>query len=155
MKIDIGIPENTRKSIADGLAKLLADTYTLYLKTHKFHWNVTGPLFNTLHEMFEKEYLALGEAVDTIAERIRALGFQAPGSFAEFSKLTEIKEETSTPDAMTMLKKLVEGNECVIRTARGMAPKAAEANDEATLDLLTGRLQYHEKASWMLRSMLG
>ena len=155
MKIDTGIPEETRKIIADGLAKLLADTYTLYLKTHKFHWNVTGPLFATLHEMFEKEYLALADAIDTIAESIRALGFPAPGSYAEFLKLTEIQEETSVPDAQTMLKKLVEGNECVVRTARAMAPKAAEISDDATLDLLTDRMQYHEKAAWMLRSMLG
>ena len=155
MEIDIGIPEADRRAIADGLSKVLADTYTLYLKTHNFHWNVTGPQFNTLHAMFMTQYTELSVAVDDIAERIRALGFPAPGSYAQYAKLTVIPEETGVPDATGMLQQLVAGNEAVARTARTVFPVADEANDQPTADLLTQRLQVHEKTAWMLRSMLG
>jgi starvation-inducible DNA-binding protein len=154
MKIDIGINEAKRKAIAEGLSHVLADTYTLYLKTHNFHWNVTGPLFNTLHLMFEEQYNALAMAVDQIAERIRSLGFPAPGSYAQFQKLTSIKEETGVPKAEEMIKQLVEANECVVRTARKLFTETEEANDEATADLLTERMEAHEKTAWMLRSLL-
>ena len=151
----IGISESERKDIADGLCKLLADTYTLYLKTHNFHWNVTGPMFNTLHLMFEQEYNELALAVDLIAERIRALGFPAPGSYSEFSKLSSVKETPGiVPEAEEMIKLLVEGNETVIRTARTIFPVAERSNDESTCDLLTQRMQVHEKTAWMLRSMI-
>lgn len=153
-QIDIGISENDRKEISEGLSKLLADTYTLYLKTHNFHWNVTGPMFNTLHLMFEVQYNELALAVDLIAERIRALGFFAPGSYSEFSKLSTIKEEPSVPKAEEMIKLLVEGNEAVVKTARLIFPTAERANDESTCDLLTQRMQVHEKTAWMLRSMI-
>ena len=152
--IDIGISAENRAEIAAGLSRLLADTYTLYLKTHNFHWNVTGPMFNTLHQMFEQQYNELALAVDEIAERIRALGHRAPGSYREFLELTSIEEETATPDAMTMIAKLVDGQEAVIRTARGLIPLAAGAHDEPSADLLTQRLQVHEKTAWMLRSLL-
>jgi len=132
----------------------LADTYTIYLKTHNFHWNVTGPQFNTLHQMFEEQYTELAEAVDEIAERIRALGVQAPGSYAQFSELTSIEEETGTPSAEEMIKQLVTDLETVIRTARQVLPIADEANDEPSADLLTQRMQIHEKTAWMLRSMV-
>jgi starvation-inducible DNA-binding protein len=154
MKIDIGIAEKDRRAIAKGLSALLADTYTLYLKTHNFHWNVTGPMFNTLHLMFEAQYTELSTAVDSIAERIRSLGERAPGSYAEFGKLTSIEEATGTSDAKSMIKQLVEGNEAVVKTARGIFDTADSAGDEATTDLLTQRLQTHEKAAWMLRSLL-
>jgi starvation-inducible DNA-binding protein len=154
MKIDIGIAEKDRKAIAKGLSALLADTYTLYLKTHNFHWNVTGPMFNTLHLMFEAQYTELSTAVDSIAERIRSLGERAPGSYAEFGKMTSIEEATGTSDAKSMIKQLVEGNEAVVKTARGIFDTADSAGDEATTDLLTQRLQTHEKAAWMLRSLL-
>ncbi|MEM1243600.1 MAG: Dps family protein [Pseudomonadota bacterium] len=154
MQINIGINESHRHQIAEGLSKLLADTYTLYLKTHNFHWNVTGPMFQTLHTMFEDQYMELRDAVDVIAERIRALGFQAPGSYAQYSKLTSITEEVQVPKAEAMIRQLVEGNECVVRTAREMFPHVSEANDEASADLLTERMETHEKAAWMLRSML-
>ena len=154
MQINIGLAEETRQTIASGLSKLLADTYTLYLKTHNFHWNVKGPMFQTLHIMFEGQYTALADAVDVIAERIRALGVAAPGSYAQFSELTDIKEETGLPDANEMIRQLVEANECVIRTARDMVTHAADANDEATVDLLTQRMEYHEKTAWMLRSLV-
>lgn len=153
-QIDIGISENDRKEISEGLSKLLADTYTLYLKTHNFHWNITGPMFNTLHLMFEVQYNELALAVDLIAERIRALGFFAPGSYSEFSKLSTIKEEPSVPKAEEMIKLLVEGNEAVVKTARLIFPTAERANDESTCDLLTQRMQVHEKTAWMLRSMI-
>jgi len=153
-KIDIGIKDKDRKAIADGLSHLLADTYTLYLKTHNFHWNVTGPMFNTLHLMFEAQYNELALAVDAIAERIRALGVPAPGSYADFGKLTSIKEAKGVPSATDMIKQLVEGQEAVARTARKIFPIAESANDEPTADLLTQRLQIHEKTAWMLRSML-
>lgn len=153
-QIDIGISEKDRKEISEGLSKLLADTYTLYLKTHNFHWNVTGPMFNTLHLMFEQQYNELALAVDLIAERIRALGFFAPGSYGEFSKLSSIKEEPSIPQAEEMIKLLVEGNEAIVKTARLVFPTAERANDESTCDLLTQRMQVHEKTAWMLRSMI-
>ncbi|WP_207481621.1 Dps family protein [Arenibaculum pallidiluteum] len=154
MQIDIGISEADRAKIAEGLSRLLADTYTLYLKTHNFHWNVTGPMFNTLHAMFMEQYTELSTAVDEIAERIRALGHPAPGSYAQFAKLTAIREETGTPTAEEMLRQLVEGQETVVRTARAVFPLADAANDEPTADLLTQRMQVHEKTAWMLRSML-
>lgn len=154
MDIDIGISKKDRKTIADGLSRLLADTYTLYLKTHNFHWNVEGPMFNTLHLMFEQQYNELALAVDAIAERIRALGHPAPGSYAAYSKLSSIKEETGTPRAEDMVRQLVEGQEAVARTARAVFPAAEKAGDEPTADLLTQRLQIHEKTAWMLRSLL-
>jgi len=152
--MDIGISEKDRKEIADGLAHLLADTYTLYLKTHNFHWNVTGPMFNTLHLMFETQYNELALAVDLIAERIRALGEFAPGSYAAYAKLSVIKEANGVPGANEMIKELVDGQEAVARTARAMYPVVERASDEPTADLLTQRLQIHEKTAWMLRSML-
>jgi starvation-inducible DNA-binding protein len=152
--IDIGIAAKDRQQIADGLARLLADSYTLYLKTHNFHWNVTGPMFNTLHLMFEGQYTELATAVDLIAERIRALGVPAPGSYAQFAKLTSIKEETGVPAALEMVRQLVEGQETVARTAREAFPAAEKASDQASMDLLTQRLQVHEKNAWMLRSLL-
>ena len=154
VKIDIGIPEAQRKKIAARLSHLLADTYTLYLKTHGFHWNVTGPMFNTLHLMFEQQYNELWTAVDLIAERIRSLGVYAPGSYQQIGKLSSIKEEPKVPNAKGMLKQLVAGHEAVVRTAREVFPVAEKANDESTCDLLTQRLQLHEKTAWMLRSML-
>ena len=152
--IDIGIPPKNRQRIADGLSKLLADTYTLYLKTHSFHWNVEGPMFNTLHQMFMTQYTELWTALDAIAERIRSLGFPAPGTNTEFAKLTSIEESPGQPEAMKMVALLVKGHEAVARTARGVFPLAEEAGDEATADLLTQRLQTHEKYAWMLRSLL-
>jgi starvation-inducible DNA-binding protein len=154
MQVDIGIDADTRKEIADGLSRLLADTYTLYLKTHYFHWNVTGPMFQTLHLMFETQYTELALAVDLIAERIRALGFPAPGSYTEYAKLSSIPETTSVPKATEMIKLLVEGQEAVCRTARSIYAVAEKASDEPTADLLTQRLQLHEKTAWMLRSLL-
>ncbi|MBB6092679.1 starvation-inducible DNA-binding protein [Povalibacter uvarum] len=154
MKIDIGIPEKQRVKVAEGLSHLLADSYTLYLKTHKFHWNVTGPMFQTLHLMFETQYTELSTAVDLIAERIRALGSFAPGSYAEFGKLSSIKEAEGVPKAEDMIRQLVEGQEAVVRTARKIFPVAEKAGDEATADLLTQRIQLHEKTAWMLRSLL-
>lgn len=152
--IDIGIAEGDRKAIAEGLARLLADTYTLYLKTHNFHWNVTGPMFNALHLMFETQYTELATAVDQIAERIRALGVYAPGSYLQFGALTSIPEETGVPSAEEMIVQLVKGQEAVVRTARSIFPLAEKANDEPTADLLTQRMQIHEKTAWMLRSMM-
>lgn len=154
MKINIGISEPQREEIAQGLARLLADSYTLYLKTHNFHWNVTGPMFNTLHTMFEGQYIELATAVDEIAERIRALGVAAPGSYRQFADLTSIEEETGVPDARDMIAQLVEGQEAIVRTARSVFPHAEAAHDEPTADLLTQRMQVHEKNAWMLRSML-
>jgi starvation-inducible DNA-binding protein len=154
-QIDIGISEELRREIGEGLSRLLADTYTLYLKTHNFHWNVTGPLFNTLHLMFETQYTELALAVDLIAERIRALGLPAPGSYAQFAKLTSIREETDVPAAEDMIRQLVKDQEAVVRTARSIFPAVEKASDEATADLLTQRMQVHEKTAWMLRSMLG
>ncbi len=152
--MDIGITESSRNEIVKGLSHFLADTYTLYLKTHFFHWNVTGPMFQTLHLMFEGQYTELWTSVDTIAERIRALGSIAPGSYKDFSQLTTIPETEGVPTAEKMIQELVSGNEAVCRTARALIPAAEEAHDEATMDLLTQRLQIHEKTAWMLRSML-
>jgi starvation-inducible DNA-binding protein len=152
--INIGIEEKDRREIAEGLSKLLADTYTLYLKTHNFHWNVTGPMFQTLHLMFEQQYNELALAVDLIAERIRALGFPAPGTYKEFSKLSSIDEEEGELNAEDMIRKLVEGQEAVVRTARTVFPIVDKASDEPTADLLTQRMQVHEKTAWMLRSLL-
>lgn len=154
MEVNIGISEEHRHQLAKGLEALLADSYTLYLKTHHFHWNVTGPLFETLHELFEKQYLELAEAADEIAERIRALGFYAPGSYTQFGNLTSIKEEPGVPSATEMIKQLVEGQETVVRTARKLFPLAEESHDLATIDLLTRRMDKHEKNAWMLRSLL-
>ncbi len=153
--IDIGIPERSRQKIADGLGHLLADTYTLYMKTHSFHWNVEGPMFNTLHAMFMVQYTELWNALDLIAERIRSLGLPAPGTYSEFARLTSIEETPGVPDATEMLRLLVKGHEAVARTARSVFPHADKAGDEATADLLTQRLQVHEKTAWMLRSQLG
>jgi starvation-inducible DNA-binding protein len=155
MGIDIGIPDADRAKIASGLSRLLADSYTLYLKTHNYHWNVTGPLFNTLHLMFETQYTELATAVDVIAERIRALGHAAPGSYKAFASLTSISEEEGTPTAEEMIRQLVKGQESVVKTAREVFPVADAAHDEPTADLLTQRMQLHEKNAWMLRSMLG
>ena len=152
--INIGIPEDQRSEISQGLSRLLADSYTLYLKTHNYHWNVTGPMFNTLHLMFEEQYNELALAVDEIAERIRALGFPAPGSYAAFSELTSIEEQTGTLSAEEMIADLVVGQETVARTARGIFAAVEEASDEPTADLLTQRMQVHEKTAWMLRSLL-
>ncbi|PLX34077.1 MAG: DNA starvation/stationary phase protection protein [Hyphomicrobiales bacterium] len=152
--INIGINEQDRIAIAGGLSRLLADTYTLYLKTHNFHWNVKGPMFNTLHLMFEQQYTELATAVDEIAERIRALGVAAPGSYSQFAALTSIKEETGELSAEQMIARLVEDQESVARTARSVFPDAEAANDEPTADLLTQRMQIHEKTAWMLRSMI-
>jgi starvation-inducible DNA-binding protein len=154
MNIDIGMETGDRQVIADGLSKLLADTYTLYLKTHYFHWNVTGPMFQTLHLMFETQYTELALAVDLIAERIRALGHTAPGSYSAYAQLSSIPETTEVPKATEMIKLLVEGQEAVCRTARSLFPAVEKASDEPTADLLTQRLQLHEKTAWMLRSLL-
>ncbi len=154
LTIDIGISEDDRKEIAEGLSRLLADSYTLYLKTHNYHWNVVGPMFNTLHLMFETHYIELAEAVDLIAERIRSLGEPAPATYREFAELSTIDEDTDHPDATEMIKRLVKGHEAVARTARSIYPVVEKASDEPTADLLTQRLQVHEKTSWMLRSML-
>jgi starvation-inducible DNA-binding protein len=155
MPVEIGIKEESRKEIADGLSRLLADTYTLYLKTHNFHWNVTGPLFEVLHLTFEKQYKELAEAVDAIAERIRALGLRAPATYKEFSILTSINEEEGVPSAEEMIHSLVEGHEKVIQIARTVFAIANDANDQATVEFVTGRLRIHEKTAWMLRSSLG
>ncbi len=152
--IDIGINPKKRENISQGLAKLLADSYTLYLKTHNYHWNVTGPMFNTLHSMFEQQYAELSTAVDEIAERIRSLGHFAPGSYKKFLELTSIKEEDSQPNAVTMIRNLVTSHESVIKTARSIYPLTQEADDEVSSDLLTQRIQVHEKTAWMLRSLL-
>ena len=153
-KIDIGIKDKDRKAIAQGLSHLLADTYTLYLKTHNFHWNVTGPMFQTLHLMFETQYNELALAVDLIAERIRALGYPAPGTYGEYARLSSIKETAGVPKAQKMIELLVEGQEAVVRTARKVFPVVEKVNDEPTADLLTQRMQVHEKTAWMLRSLL-
>ena len=155
VSIDIGISEDHRRTIVEGLSRLLADTYTLYLKTHNFHWNVTGPMFATLHLMFEQQYTELALAVDLVAERIRALGSPAPGSYREFGRLTSVTEADGVPSAEEMIRALVRDHETVVRTARAIFPAVQEAGDEATADLLTQRLQIHEKTAWMLRSLLG
>lgn len=154
MDLNIGIDANHREQIAKGLSKLLADSYTLYLKTHNYHWNVTGPMFNTLHLMFEQQYTELASAIDEIAERIRALGIKAPASYSAFSRLTHVTEGTGEETAEEMIRQLALGQEAVIRTARESFPPAEKAKDEPTADLLTQRMQIHEKNAWMLRSML-
>ena len=152
--IDIGISAKDRAAIAEGLSKVLADTYTLYLTTHNFHWNVTGPMFNTLHAMFMTQYTELWNAVDPIAERIRALGFPAPGTYGQFAKLSSLQEPDGVPDAETMVSILVKGHEAVAKTARKLFPVVDAADDQPTADLLTQRLDIHEKTAWMLRSLL-
>lgn len=155
MEIDIGISEADRKAIADGLSRVLADTYTLYLKTHNYHWNVTGPLFNSLHAMFMKQYTEMWQAVDEIAERIRALGFFAPGSYAAFERLSSVEPVgDDVPPAEQMVADLVKGHETVARTAREVIKVAQAAGDDPTADLLTQRMQVHEKTAWMLRATL-
>ena len=151
--MDTGIKESDRKKVSDALAKLLADTYSLYLKTHNFHWNVVGPMFQTLHLMFETQYTELALAVDLLAERIRALGQPAPGSYAEFGKLTSIKEARQGVKAQEMIKQLLADHETVVASARTAFPAAEKAADQATMDLLTQRMQLHEKTAWMLRSL--
>jgi starvation-inducible DNA-binding protein len=152
--INIGIPEKDRKNIAKGLERVLADTYTLYLKTHNFHWNVTGPMFQTLHLMFMTQYNEIWMAVDLVAERIRALGYPAPGSYKEFAALTSIKDSSGTVSAKEMIRQLVAGQEAVVRTAREVLPIADKAGDQPTVDLLSARMEVHEKNAWMLRSLL-
>lgn len=154
MKIDIGIEETDRERLAQELSKLLADSYTLYLKTHNFHWNVRGPMFQTLHAMFEQQYTELAMAVDAIAERIRSIGHPAPGTYAAFSRLATVTETDGVPKAARMVELLVEAHEAVVRTARNVLGVANEAGDDATADLATQRLQVHEKTAWMLRSLL-
>jgi starvation-inducible DNA-binding protein len=154
MAIDIGIGSQDREKIADSLARLLADTYSLYLKTHNFHWNVEGPMFNTLHLMFMEQYTELWNALDAVAERIRSLGYPAPGTYSEFARLTSIEETEGVPEALDMVRLLVAGHEAVARTARAAFPAAEKGGDESTADLLTQRLQVHEKTAWMLRSLL-
>lgn len=154
MEVNIGISDDDRKAIAAGLSRLLADSYMLYLKTHNYHWNVTGELFHSLHEQFEQQYSELAVAVDEIAERIRALGHKAPGTFMEFHELTSIKEDTEKPKALEMVRRLAVANEQVIRTAREALEAPKKADDEATIDLITQRLHVHSKAAWMLRSHL-
>ena len=154
MEINTGIATSDREQISAGLSKLLADSYTLYLKTHNYHWNVEGPQFNTLHQMFEVQYTELATAVDEIAERIRALGVKAPGSYSSFGELTAVEEASGDETAEEMIRQLAIGQETIVRTARAAFPAADEANDEPTADLLTQRMQIHEKNAWMLRSML-
>jgi len=154
LAIDIGIPERDRKKIAEGLSRLLADTYGLYLKTHSFHWNVEGPMFNTLHLMFMDQYTELWNALDEIAERIRSLGYPAPGTYRDFARLSKIEDTEGVPEAMEMVQLLVRGHETVARTARDVFKAADKGGDESTADLLTQRLQIHEKTAWMLRSLL-
>ena len=152
--INIGISEADRQTIVDGLSRLLADSYTLYLQTHNFHWNVTGPMFNTLHTMFMTQYTEQWGALDLIAERIRALGFPAPGTYAEYARLSSVKEVTGVPKAMEMVRILVDAQEATARTARSLFPVVEAANDQSTADLITQRLDVHEKTAWMLRSLL-
>jgi starvation-inducible DNA-binding protein len=152
--IDTGISAQQRAAVARGLSRLLADTYVLYLKTHGFHWNVEGPMFQTLHQMFMDQYTEAWNAIDPIAERIRALGHYAPGSYREYAKLASIEEASGVPKAEKMVRELIGGQEAVARTARSVLPLADEANDQPTLDLLTQRLDIHEKNAWMLRSLL-
>jgi starvation-inducible DNA-binding protein len=154
IEINLGIDAKDREEIVAGLSRLLADTYTLYLKTHNFHWNVTGPMFQTLHLMFEGQYTELALAVDAIAERIRSLGFPAPATYSDYAKLTSIPETAGVPKATEMIRLLVEGQEAVVRTARSIFAIVDKASDEPTADLLTQRMQVHEKSAWMLRSLL-
>jgi starvation-inducible DNA-binding protein len=152
--LDIGISAEDRATLAENLSRVLADTYSLYMKTHHFHWNVTGPMFQTLHLMFETQYTELALAVDLVAERIRALGHPAPGTYSEYARLSSIPETEGVPKAQEMIALLVKGNEAVARTARKAFGVADEANDQPTADLLTQRMDVHEKAAWMLRSLL-
>ncbi len=152
-QIDIGIDEEARKGIAEGLGELLADTYTLYLKTHNFHWNVVGPRFRELHLMFEEQYTELAVAVDDIAERIRTLGFPAPGTYSAYAKLSTIEETEGVPSAEEMIRILTEDNETVVRTARRILPSAQEVGDESTASLIADRMVIHEKTAWMIRSL--
>jgi starvation-inducible DNA-binding protein len=152
MDVNTGIPEQARKEISEGLSALLADTYTLYLKTQGYHWNVNGPMFRTLHLMFEEEYIDLRDAADLLAERILSLGHAAPASYTEFTRLASVPDEEGVPEAMDMVRRLVEGHEAVIRTARGVVARAEEAEDVATADLVTSRIEVHEKTAWMLRA---
>lgn len=152
MEVNTGIAESARKEIAEGLSRLLADTYTLYVRTQGYHWNVTGPMFRTLHLMFEEEYIELRDAVDVIAERIRALGHQAPGSLTEFTKLTSVTEDEAVPEALDMVRRLAQDHEAVIRTARQVVATAEEGDDVATADLAIKRVEIHEKTAWMLRA---
>ncbi len=154
MEINIGIAGPQRKQLAEQLSKLLADTYTLYLKTHNFHWNVTGPMFQTLHLLFEQHYTEMALAVDLVAERIRALGYPAPGSYKQFVELSSVEDAIGVPKATDMIRQLVSGHEAVIRTARDLVTAAESAADQATADVGTQRLQIHEKTAWMLRSLL-
>jgi starvation-inducible DNA-binding protein len=154
MDIQTGIGGDDRKRIAEELSRLLADSYTLYLKSHNYHWNVTGPMFQTLHLMFEVHYNELALAVDEIAERIRALGHPAPATYREFTQLASIEEDETLPDATGMIRNLVAGHEAVVATARGVVGAADEAADVATADLATRRIDIHEKTAWMLRSLL-
>jgi starvation-inducible DNA-binding protein len=154
MKIDIGIGDKDRKAIANGLSRVLADSYGLYLKTHNFHWNVTGPMFQTLHVMFMEQYTEQWNALDLIAERIRALDHPAPGSYKQFAKLSSIPDEEGVPKAQDMVRQLVQAQETVARTARAVFPVVEKAGDQPSMDLLTQRLQVHEKNAWMLRSLL-
>jgi starvation-inducible DNA-binding protein len=154
MEINTGIPDTARKELAEGLARLLADTYTLYIKTHGYHWNVTGPMFRSLHLMFEEQYMDLREAADVIAERIRALGYLAPGSYREFARLGSVSDDEEVPEAADMVRNLVVAHETVIRTARALVSTAEETADVATADLVTGRIEIHEKTAWMLRAMI-
>jgi starvation-inducible DNA-binding protein len=153
-QIDIGIDSKERKVIAEGLSQLLADTYSLYLKTHNFHWNVVGPRFRELHLMFEEQYTELATAVDVIAERIRTLGFPAPGTYTEFAKMSAVVETTGVPTANEMIRILTEDNETVVRTARRILPRAQDAGDESTASLIADRMVVHEKTAWMTRSLL-
>jgi starvation-inducible DNA-binding protein len=152
--VDIGIPHEAREKIAEGLANLLADSYTLYLKAHNYHWNVTGPRFRELHAAFEEQYTELALAVDAIAERIRALGATAPGTYREFAARTSIEEAVGVPPAEVMIRKLLAAHETVVRTARSVLPHAQVAGDEGSVNLVTERMAVHEKTAWMLRSML-
>lgn len=155
MQINLGMSDEQREAVAKGLAKLLADSYCLSIKTHNYHWNVVGRQFNALHTMFEEQYTELAAAIDEIAERIRALGHLAPGSYREFFELTDIKDGDNTKDSDAMVRDLVEGQEVIVRTCRALFPAAEEADDQPTCDLLTVRMQTHEKTAWMLRAMLG
>ena len=154
MAANLGIEEKDRLKIVEGLSRLLADSYTLYLKTHNFHWNVTGPMFQTLHLMFQTQYTELWNNIDLIAERIRSLDAPAPGTYEEFSKLASIRETTGVPKAQEMIRILLEGHEAVTRTARQVFPAAEKGGDQPTMDLLTQRMEVHEKTAWMLRSLL-
>lgn len=154
MEMKIGIEEKDRNEIVDELAKTLADTYTLYLETHRYHWNVEGPMFQTLHDMFEVQYRDMWDAIDDLAERIRTLGHYAPGTYKQFAELSSVEVNDDVPEALTMVENLVRGHETVIRTARKALKRADAAGDEGTVDLLTERLKTHEKTAWMLRSLL-